>query len=63
MIKKRKLNWKKLITGFEIALINGFITAFQEKYNNLIDYGCYFHYLQICIKRLKKKGYTVKKEQ
>lgn len=55
-----KLHWNSYTSDFEIALISAFTEVFLSKNKNITHYGCYFHFLQNCLKKLIKKGFETK---
>lgn len=49
-----KLHWNSYTSDFEIALINAFNEVFLSQKTNISHYGCYFHFLKNCRKKLVK---------
>lgn len=55
-----KLHWNSYTSDFEIALISAFNEVFLSRKTNITHYGCYFHFLKNCRKKLVKEGFGTK---
>ena len=51
------MKWKSYTSDFETALIKAFNETFVNIYKDIQHYGCYFHYLKNCRKKLITKGF------
>ena len=55
-----KLHWNSYTSDFEIALTSAFNEVFLSRKTNITHYGCYFHFLKKCRKKLVKEGFGTK---
>ena len=55
-----KLNWISYTSDFEIAIVSAFNEVFLKRKTNIAHYGCYFHFLKKCRKKLVKEGFGTK---
>ena len=60
---KNNLKWVSYTSDFETALIKAFSQIFTINKYNIIHYGCYFHFLKNCRKKLLESGYGRKEKE
>ena len=54
---KSLLNWVSIATDFEKGLIKSIELEIINKYDNIIHYGCFFHYIKNIRKKLINLGF------